>query len=408
LRPSRLAKVIARGLRVTWRDEPTQHDIEALDANIRRVGLVIRLRWVLVLVLALFSLAATGVYTTVITLEELMQNLVIPSMTLVFVLAYNSFYQVTYRRLGNVAFLNHAQLMFDILVVAVLIHYSGGVYSWFYAMFLLFILEGAFILPRNRDVWLLTAFASVVYAAILLGQYAGVLSHVPVPFVANDLPGHAAYMSVRLLWVLTILAGTASISSFLMNEVRGREQRLSEAAILDEGTGLCNRPYFLSVLGAEVNRARRTDGAVGVLLLDIDDFTRFNETFGYAAGNRMIKAIADELSFAVEEGEDADPDLVTLCRWGGEEFALVVPGEPAPGGDDSAFYARLGRLAERLRLRVRGARVDDMGVTVSVGAAVYPDDGGSVDDILTAIDQAVATSCEAGGDRVTLCNDTAA
>lgn len=408
MRPIRLAKAVARGLRVTWRDEPTQHDIAALDANTRRVGLVIRLRWVLVLVLALFSVTATAVYTTAIPLEELASNLVIPGVALVFVLAYNTFYQATYRQLGNLAILNHAQLMFDVLVVAVLIHYSGGVYSWFHAMFLLFILEGAFILPRSRDVWMLTAFACLVYAGIVLGQYVGWLPLVPVPFVLNDLPGNITYVLVRLLWVFTIMAGTASISSYLMSEVRGREARLASAVILDEATGLCNRHYFNRILNSEIQRARRIGGSVGVVMLDVDDFTRFNDTFGYRGGNRMLEAVAEELAATVAEGADADADLVTLCRYGGEEFALVVPGEPPADSEDGHFAARISRMAERLRVRIQALRVADRGVTISVGLAIFPADADSADDLLTAVDQAVATACESGGDRVVAASETPA
>jgi diguanylate cyclase (GGDEF)-like protein len=400
LRPSHLAKVLARGLRVSWRDEPTQYDIEAVDANIRRVGLVIRLRWVLVVVLALFSLAAAGIYTMAIPARELVRNLTIPGFALVFVLAYNAFYQATYQRLGNIAILNHAQLMFDILVVGVLIHYSGGVYSWFHAMFLLFILEGAFILPRGRDVWLLTGFAGLVYAVILTGQYMGWLPHVPVPFVENDLQTNGFYMAVRALWVFTILSGTASISSFLMSEVRGREKRLAESTVVDEATGLYNRAHFSRALKAEVRRARRTDGVLGVILMDVDDFTRFNETFGYAAGNDMLRVLADELKAVVTEGTDADPDLLTLCRYGGEEFALIVPGEPE-NGPESAFATRLFRLAENLRAAIQRCRVDDAGVTASVGMAVYPSDAGSLDELLSVLDEGVATSVAAGGNTVT-------
>jgi diguanylate cyclase (GGDEF)-like protein len=400
LRPSHLAKVVARGLRVSWRDEPTQYDIEAVDANIRRVGLVIRLRWVLVVVLALFSLAAAGIYTMAIPARELVRNLTIPGFALVFVLAYNAFYQATYQRLGNIAILNHAQLMFDILVVGVLIHYSGGVYSWFHAMFLLFILEGAFILPRGRDVWLLTGFAGLVYAVILTGQYMGWLPHVPVPFVENDLQTNGFYMAVRALWVFTILSGTASISSFLMSEVRGREKRLAESTVVDEATGLYNRSHFSRALKAEVRRARRTNGVLGVILMDVDDFTRFNETFGYAAGNDMLRALAEELQTVVSEGSDADPDLVTLCRYGGEEFALVVPGEPGRAAE-GAFETRLQRLAENLRAAVQRCRVEDAGVTVSVGIAAYPRDAGSLDELLSVLDDGVAESVAAGGNTVT-------
>lgn len=377
------------------RDEPTQYDIEALDANVRRVGLVIRLRWVLVLVLTLYSITAAGVYMRAIPFEELVRNLVVPGVALVFVLAYNAFYQATYRHLGNIAILNHAQLMFDVLVVGVLVYYSGGVYSWFHAMFLLFILEGAFILPRERDAWIIAGFAALVYGGILLGQYYGWLSHVPVPFVANDLYDHSVYVGVRMLWVFTVLAGAASISSHLMSEIHEREARLAESVITDEGTGLCNRNHFHRVLKAEIRRARRSDGLVGVVLLDIRDFSRFNETFGYPAGNRMIKALAQEMTAFVDEGVDADADLVTVCRCGGEEFALVVPGEP-PSDECDSFSERIARFAEHLHARMQAVRVEDIGVSISAGVVVFPSDGSSFDDIMDAVDQALSVAAQAG------------
>ena len=66
---------------------------------------------------------------------------------------YNTYYQRTYRRFGNIAVFNHAQLLLDVVVVTLLVYYSGGVYSWFDAMYLLFILEAALILPTAAEVW---------------------------------------------------------------------------------------------------------------------------------------------------------------------------------------------------------------------------------------------------------------
>lgn len=399
MRPNRLAKLVGRGLTISWRDEPTQHDIAALDANLSRVGLVIKLRWVLVVVLAMFSAAGAGLYTFKMPLAELGRNLLVPGAALGFVLAYNTFYQKTYRRLGKIAVLNHVQLMFDVLVAGVLVYYSGGVYSWFHAMFFLFVLEGAFILPRSRDVWFLAAFASAVYSGILVTEYLGWLPHVPVPFANNDLQFDAVYVGVNIMWVLTVLAGTASISSLLMAEVRGREQRLSESVIIDETTGITNRTHFNRLLRTEMRRARRTEGAVGVIILDVDNFGRFNETFGFDSGNRILRSVAQALDTAVAEGGDSSADLATVCRYGGEEFAVVIPGEPRTAGR-SDFSERVSGLAERLRERAAAVEEDGAGVTVSVGWAIHPDHGSSVDDILVAADDALARAHSRGGNAV--------
>lgn len=405
MRAVRLAKALARGVRISWREVPTQHDIAALDANIQRVGLVIRLRWILVLVLSLFSVAGAGLYTRAIPLEELVRNLLVPGFALLFVVAYNTMYQLTYRRLGNIRLLNHAQLMFDVLVAGVLIHYSGGVNSWFYAMLLLFILEGAFILPETRDVWILAGFAAVVYSVILLGHYAGFIPLVPVPFAAGELETNGVYVGVRVLWVVTILAGAAYVSSYLMAEVRGRERRLEASSSLDERTGLTNRAHFTETLAKELNRARRNGTALAVFLVDIDEFGRFNRSFGLDAGNRMLEAVAKVLTDVVSKTPDADPELVTVSRWGGEEFAVVVPGGADDSADLEAFEARVRGLGERFREAAKSVAVDDMTITVSVGVAVFPADASSEDDLMAAADEAVARSLAAGGDAVTCASE---
>ena len=116
---SKIVKTLARRAMVSWREQPTQYDIEALRANIERVGLVIRVRWAIVAMLAAFSVVAAFVYGMYSDLDVLVRNMTIPAVALIFVLLYNGLYQATYRKVGNVSFLNQAQLLFDAVVVAV-------------------------------------------------------------------------------------------------------------------------------------------------------------------------------------------------------------------------------------------------------------------------------------------------
>jgi diguanylate cyclase (GGDEF)-like protein len=400
LSPGRLAKQVGRGVRVLSRDEPTQYDIEALDANIRRVGLVIRVRWALVAVLAVFSLAAGAIYATAVPDFDLVGTMTVPALALLFVVVYNTYYQLTYRRLGNIAILNHAQLMFDVVVAGVLIYYSGGVYSWFYAMLLLFVLEAAFIFPRSRDVWLLAGFAALVYVGIVVLEYVEWLPHVDVPFVDNTLYQEAGFVAVRALWVVTMLAGTATVGSLMMRQVRRREREMAECSTIDPATGLFNRTFFFNALRAEVARATRADCSVAVILMDVYHFAEFNRLFGYDAGNRVLAALADEFGAAVREVGDIDRDLDTICRLSGEEFGVIVPEAPQECLDPAIFAARAGELAEAFRLRAERMRVDDMSVVLSVGVAVFPQDGQTVDDLMDALDQALAQAGASGGNTV--------
>lgn len=405
--PSRLAKSFMRSLRVSWRDQPTQRDIEALGENVRRVGLVIRFRWMLVGALAVFSVAAAAIYSLDATIPHasLVANMRIPAAALVFVLAYNAYYQATYRYLGNVAILNHAQLLFDTLVITVLVHYSGGVYSWFHTMYLLIVLEAAFIFSRRRDTWLVTAVAALAYGGVITAEYFGVIRHVSLPFMGAGLENTAAYAAVRYLWSLTLLSGTALVSLAMMDRVHAREAELEATSTRDEATGLVNRTTFQHRLVTEVQRARCYGVSLAVLLLDVDDFAAFNRRFGLDAGNRMLREMATLLQReACMSADSAVAELNIVSRYGGEEFAIILPEPPGLSGDEAACNAEA--LAECLRRDIGELRVDDMGVTVSVGLAMFPRDGVTASDLLAAADQAVFMAASAGGNRVGTSDET--
>jgi diguanylate cyclase (GGDEF)-like protein len=319
---------------------------------------------------------------------------------LAFVAVYNTYYQLTYRRLGNIAILNHAQLMFDATVVGVLVYYSGGVYSWFAAMFMLFILEGAFILPRQRDVWILTGYCTLIYTGILVAELAGWLPHVNVPFVDNDLQMIDAYVWVRALWTATMMAGAAVIGGFMMNAIRSRERLMEETSVRDRATGLYNRAYFRGALRSEVLRARRSGGSVAVVLVDVDHLDRLNRLFGFDAGNRMLETIASELKGVFCPDGDPGRELNVACRHGGEEFAAIVPGATGDEVGVAELARDAARLAETFRRHVEGVREGEMSVTVSAGVAVFPRDASSVDDLMDAADMALSAASAAGGNQV--------
>jgi len=398
LSPSRLAKQIGRSLRVSSREELTQYDIEALDANTQRVGLVIKLRWVLVAALVVFSIVALAIYTVDIPLPELLEKMMIPAGALLFVVGYSAFYTMTYERLGNIAVLNQLQLMFDILVVGVLIHYSGGVYSWAHAMLLLFILEGTFILPRARDAWFLTVFAGLVYSGVIAVGYFGWADPVLMPYIQNNLHHVGPYVSVRALWSLTLMSGVTLIGTIMMSKIRDRERKMSERSMIDHCTSLFNRTYFNSALKTEVARAHRTNTAVGVVLMDITRFKEFNRAFGYKEGDRMLQEVSSGLEDVISQMDGVEQDLDILCRYGGEEFVAIIP-EAAMGTGD-IFYEKVMKMAEMFRQRTECLRVDDRSVVLSAGVAVYPDDGKTVDDLMVAADQALAVVAEHGGNGV--------
>jgi diguanylate cyclase (GGDEF)-like protein len=383
---------------VSWREQPTRYDIEALQANTRRVGLVIRVRWALLVVLVSYSLLAGAAYMTVMPVTELASRMLIPALALGFVALYNTFYQLNYRRLGNIALWNNLQLALDAIVVTVLVYYSGGVSSWFWSMYSLFILEAAFILPRRRDTWGLALLCMLLLGGIDVLEYVGVLPHVAIPFATAEQYRDPVYVSVRYLWQVAVLAGTAAVATQLVGEQRAEAEGRQALTVFDESTGLYSRSYFLRALGAEIRRAQRDERPLHVLLVDIDRFGDFNRQFGIDAGDKLLSLISVAITGCLSEAGDMLVTTNLAARYGGEEFVVLLAEDhetKGPPEQDDAL-----RLADCLRLEIGKQAVGGAGVTVSVGVASMPNDGITPDQLMDAADEALSTAIEAGGDKV--------
>jgi diguanylate cyclase (GGDEF)-like protein/PAS domain S-box-containing protein len=161
--------------------------------------------------------------------------------------------------------------------------------------------------------------------------------------------------------------------------------RLEALASLDALTGLKNRRAFEERLQDEMSRARRSREPFGLLLLDIDRFKDFNDSFGHPRGDDVLKTVARVLTRSVR-----DVDLI--ARYGGEEFAIILPGTDRDG-------ARL--MGERLRVAIEENAWDMRAITVSVGAAAWTE-GISGEALIDQADRALYRSKQAGRNVVTL------
>lgn len=164
--------------------------------------------------------------------------------------------------------------------------------------------------------------------------------------------------------------------------------RLRAEADRDYLTGLANRRRFRKALEQEVERWRRYDIPCALLLLDIDNMKRVNDTYGHPAGDRAIRAVAEVLA---EFSRDND----TAARLGGEEFALLLAGV----GSDKALAA-----AERVRVAVAERHVEEVGggVTVSIGAASCPDYARTERELFGTSDAALYLAKQEGRNRAVL------
>ncbi len=168
------------------------------------------------------------------------------------------------------------------------------------------------------------------------------------------------------------------------------ERRVTERVIRDGLTGLPDRRTLLDRLGAELARGRRYGRALCLLLVDIDRFGLFNDAYGRAAGDEVLRLVARILA------SDLRHDVDLACRSGGGEFAVILPDTPS---------ATL-EVAERVRRKVAAASFSSAGgdavgtVTVSVGVAAFPGAADTAEGLLAAATSALSGAKAAGGDQV--------
>ena len=161
---------------------------------------------------------------------------------------------------------------------------------------------------------------------------------------------------------------------------------LKSRARTDELTSLPNFRAFRERIDAELERADRYPEQFGVLVLDLDRFKKYNDTYGHLAGNDALRRVAQTIRETVRAVDFP-------ARYGGEEFAVIVPQVDAPS---------LAAIAERIRANIEQlpAPVDGTTVTVSIGAALYPDDGAAREALFRTADERLYQAKEAGRNRV--------
>jgi diguanylate cyclase (GGDEF)-like protein len=200
-------------------------------------------------------------------------------------------------------------------------------------------------------------------------------------FATEDQPGFDPTAESSLL----ALAGPVSIA--VENVLLHAEA--THASTIDPLTGVGNFRYLMTSLNREVERAHRFERSLSVLMLDLDRFKSVNDTFGHQRGDAVLREFATRVGREIREVD-------VLARYGGEEFVVVLPETSATGAQN---------LAERICNAIRSAPFDGeegeapLAVTVSIGGAVYPQQGTTSATLLKAADRALYQAKGGGRDR---------
>ncbi|MBI2809451.1 MAG: PAS domain S-box protein [Candidatus Melainabacteria bacterium] len=166
-------------------------------------------------------------------------------------------------------------------------------------------------------------------------------------------------------------------------------QRLKELSLHDPLTGLFNRRYMEEFFSQELGRSRRNSTQLSVIMIDIDHFKNFNDTFGHEAGDAVLHELGRLLKGQLRESD-------VTCRFGGEEFVLLLSESPIEVARQRA--EKLRQEVKLMRVKVGDKQLPE--INISLGLAAFPIHGQSMDEIIKAADRALYQAKEKGRDCV--------
>ncbi|MBI3269484.1 MAG: diguanylate cyclase [Planctomycetes bacterium] len=178
----------------------------------------------------------------------------------------------------------------------------------------------------------------------------------------------------------------------LVQHLETQTQILSKLAALDYLTGIYNRRSMFDALEVELNRCRRSGRRLSVLMLDLDHFKRINDSHGHPAGDLVLREFASRAKQALRSTD-------ILCRYGGEEFCVILPET-----ETASALAAAERIRQAIGARSFMLESDEVTVTVSVGvASVPPEFEGELTELLERADKALYRAKQGGRNRVCEC-----
>jgi diguanylate cyclase (GGDEF)-like protein len=167
-------------------------------------------------------------------------------------------------------------------------------------------------------------------------------------------------------------------------ELDQRNRELQHLSVTDQLTGLHNRRFALDAFDQEIRRSDRRERPLCAIMIDVDHFKQYNDSYGHLAGDRVLEGVGKVIA-------NATRDLDVVARYGGEEFIVLLP---------ECNLENAIRTGERIRARVARENFDGRAVTISVGVAEFPMHGDTADGVIGAADDALYEAKRLGRDRV--------
>ncbi|MCK4944373.1 MAG: GGDEF domain-containing protein [Candidatus Aminicenantes bacterium] len=356
-----------------------------LDINLAKTRWLIRIRWIYSFFILVFFIVHTFILNKIYINFPIFFFILFLSIlgNVIFILYLKKKGALISGNLKLLAYLVAIQLAFDFMVLFLYVIFSGGFESPVLVLFIFYILVSTFVIHHKKALLYTIATVILITAIFFLDQGLVVSSSKLANLVTFD-----------ILLVFSFL-----ISSFLSSNMKENEillQRLfnqtRELSITDGLTLLYNQTYFFERLQQEIQQSKRYKYQLSVIILDVDDFKKYNDANGHIYGSKALKQIGSIMKKMFRSSD-------ILAKYGGDEFVVMLPHTDKVG----AFLA-----ADRLREIVEqesfgGEESLPRGkITLSLGVTSFPDFGDSVEEVLSYADKALYHAKKLGRNRTIL------
>ena len=401
----RLWSRFKRSFVIAKRQQLTQDDVNALRENQQRVSLIISARWLMIVLFTLFSLAGMITFWTDSGSTEFLSSIVIPLNALILVIAYNFIFARLNTMLSNISVASMLQLVFDVMIVTVLVYFSGGVESWFWVVYLLILFAAALISQNALKIWALALFICAMLLGVQWSAFFGIIPYQQLPFSTGVEWYSAQFVAMRSLWQVSMILGTALIASNGVNWLLNLVSYSRESQLIDARTGLYSRAFLLRTQEIEAHRALRDGRSLHLMIIDIDNFAAVNARFGFEKGDQVIKKLSKQLQRELLRFDNDYPYSSNIAaRISGEEFALLLSEDSSDGhlSEGGLSIEDVTNFAEHLCSLIAATDYDGISITVSIGLASLPLDTLDPTELGDRADEALARAIAEGGNQVSV------
>lgn len=308
---------------------------------------------------------------------------ILGNLMFIYTLRKNMKLPVKDRNYDSFSSLSSIQLDFDLVVISLLIFYSGGFDSPIIVLFIFYIMVSTFLIYHKK------AFKNTLIAIIL----------VVVIFLANYGLAISTRRLTEMFGFTAILLFTFFISVHLSRYLRRNEKslhefiaRTGELSVTDSLTNLYNQAHFFLLLNLQLEKSRRYNQPFSLIIFDVDHFKVYNDTNGHIQGSEVLKRVAALMKKMFRASD-------ILARYGGDEFVVLLSMSDKVG----AYLAadRLREIIEKEHFPNREKQPLKK-ITLSLGIASYPEHGLTVDEILDNADKALYEAKKLGRNRAVI------